>query len=122
MKFRLAALSWGLSLLIGLLSLLIGLVGCESADQAIGSGSSNPSISASCRSASEVVVDLGRVSSEIPPNACISDEFLPSVLGVRITPQRPDRDLRRILREIDSNELEATVRKLVSFGTRHTLS
>lgn len=36
--------------------------------------------------------------------------------------QRPDRELRAILREIDPNRVEAIVRKLVSFGTRHTLS
>jgi hypothetical protein len=34
----------------------------------------------------------------------------------------PDRELQRILREIDSARIEAIVRKLVSFGTRHTLS
>ncbi|MFL6122020.1 M20/M25/M40 family metallo-hydrolase, partial [Actinophytocola sp.] len=36
--------------------------------------------------------------------------------------QRPDRELRAILREVDPKRIEATVRKLVSFGTRHTLS
>jgi hypothetical protein len=34
----------------------------------------------------------------------------------------PDRELRGILREIDPARIEAIVRKLVSFGTRHTLS
>jgi hypothetical protein len=37
-------------------------------------------------------------------------------------PQIPDRDLRRILIELDDRRIEASVRKLVSFGTRHTLS
>jgi hypothetical protein len=36
--------------------------------------------------------------------------------------QKPSRELQRILREIDQKRIEATVRKLVSFGTRHTLS
>ncbi|HEV7648849.1 MAG TPA: M20/M25/M40 family metallo-hydrolase [Actinophytocola sp.] len=36
--------------------------------------------------------------------------------------QKPSRDLERILREVDQRRIEATVRKLVSFGTRHTLS
>ncbi|MDJ1137963.1 M28 family metallopeptidase [Streptomyces iconiensis] len=36
--------------------------------------------------------------------------------------QRPDRELRELLREIDPRRIEATVRKLASFGTRHTLS
>jgi hypothetical protein len=37
-------------------------------------------------------------------------------------PQRPDAQLRAILREIDHERIEATVRRLVDFGTRHTLS
>jgi hypothetical protein len=36
--------------------------------------------------------------------------------------QSPDRELRAILREVDPRRIEAIVRKLVSFGTRHTLS
>jgi hypothetical protein len=116
MKFRLAAMSWGLPLLGGLL-------GCQSADQAITPGSSNPSISASRPSQVETAADLGRVSTyDVPTNRCVSDDFVPRVPGVRITAQRPDRELRHILREIDRHELEATVHKLVSFGTRHTLS
>src|SRR5262245_22075736 len=42
--------------------------------------------------------------------------------GERIRPQRPDHELRHILREIDRHRIEATIRKLVSFGTRHTES
>ncbi|HEY3714531.1 MAG TPA: M28 family metallopeptidase [Jatrophihabitantaceae bacterium] len=37
-------------------------------------------------------------------------------------PQRPDRALRQLLREIDRHRIEATIRQLASFGTRHTLS
>ncbi|GAA2710243.1 M20/M25/M40 family metallo-hydrolase [Streptomyces luteosporeus] len=40
----------------------------------------------------------------------------------RPTGQPPSRELRALLREIDPHRIEATVRKLVSFGTRHTLS
>jgi hypothetical protein len=36
--------------------------------------------------------------------------------------QPPDRELRAILREVDPRRIEAIVRKLASFGTRHTLS
>lgn len=36
--------------------------------------------------------------------------------------QQPDKELRAILREIDPRRIEKIVRKLVSFGTRHTLS
>ncbi|WP_328459916.1 M20/M25/M40 family metallo-hydrolase [Actinoplanes sp. NBC_00393] len=34
----------------------------------------------------------------------------------------PGADLRAILREIDADRIEATVRRLAAFGTRHTLS
>jgi hypothetical protein len=37
-------------------------------------------------------------------------------------PQSADGELRAILRELDERRIEATVRKLASFGTRHTLS
>ncbi|MDX3262886.1 M20/M25/M40 family metallo-hydrolase [Streptomyces sp. MI02-2A] len=39
-----------------------------------------------------------------------------------VTAQPPTRELRALLQEIDPVRIEATVRKLVSFGTRHTLS
>jgi Peptidase family M28 len=36
--------------------------------------------------------------------------------------QTPDNQLKRLLSQIDHNQLQATVQRLVSFGTRHTLS
>ena len=42
--------------------------------------------------------------------------------GRRIRAQRADAQLRQILREIDPHRIEANIRRLVSFGTRHTLS
>ncbi|MCP2323748.1 hypothetical protein HDA40_002255 [Hamadaea flava] len=42
--------------------------------------------------------------------------------GRPITPQRPDAQLRSLLRDIDPARVEATVRRLAAFGTRHTLS
>ena len=36
--------------------------------------------------------------------------------------QRPDPEIQKILREISAKNLEASIRKLVSFGTRNTLS
>jgi len=42
--------------------------------------------------------------------------------GVRTRPQTPDRELRSLLAELDERRMEASVRRLVSFGTRHTLS
>ncbi|MFH8796809.1 M28 family metallopeptidase [Streptomyces sp. NPDC017941] len=38
------------------------------------------------------------------------------------TAQAPPRELRALLREIDHRRIEATVRRLAAFGTRHTLS
>ena len=48
--------------------------------------------------------------------------FLPREPGEPVRPQRPDSELRGIMRDIDQHRLEATVRTLVNFGTRHTLS
>ncbi|MFI5912325.1 M20/M25/M40 family metallo-hydrolase [Dactylosporangium sp. NPDC051541] len=42
--------------------------------------------------------------------------------GRRPTPQAPDRDLRRLLGDLDEHRIRATVTRLVAFGTRHTLS
>ncbi|MFG2004615.1 M20/M25/M40 family metallo-hydrolase [Spirillospora sp. NPDC048911] len=42
--------------------------------------------------------------------------------GRPITPQRPGRELRDLLREVDRNRIRSTVQRLVGFGTRHTLS
>jgi Peptidase family M28 len=49
-------------------------------------------------------------------------EDWPDGPGQRITGQRPDARLRAILAEIDPLRIEDTIRTLVSFGTRHTLS
>ncbi|MYZ41095.1 M20/M25/M40 family metallo-hydrolase, partial [Streptomyces sp. SID4917] len=38
------------------------------------------------------------------------------------TAQAPGRELRELLKEIDRDRIEATVRRLAAFGTRHTLS
>lgn len=46
----------------------------------------------------------------------------PTGPGLPNQPQTPDGELRQILREIDQSQIEQTVRKLASFGTRHTLS
>ena len=49
-------------------------------------------------------------------------EDWPDGPGRRNSPQRAGSDLRAILREIDPARIEASVRTLVGFGTRHTLS
>ncbi|MFM9447862.1 M20/M25/M40 family metallo-hydrolase [Streptomyces acidiscabies] len=42
--------------------------------------------------------------------------------GRPATAQPPSRELRSLLKELDPARIEATIRALVSFGTRHTLS
>ncbi|GAA3455964.1 M20/M25/M40 family metallo-hydrolase [Dactylosporangium matsuzakiense] len=42
--------------------------------------------------------------------------------GRRPQPQAPDRELRRLLGEVDEHRIRASVTRLVAFGTRHTLS
>jgi hypothetical protein len=42
--------------------------------------------------------------------------------GAPPTAQAPDRELTAMLGEVDADRIEATVRRLVAFGTRHTLS
>jgi len=37
-------------------------------------------------------------------------------------PQRPGRELRALLRQVDPDRIRATINTLVGFGTRHTLS
>ncbi|AWS48807.1 aminopeptidase [Streptosporangium sp. 'caverna'] len=51
-----------------------------------------------------------------------ADSGRPNGPGRPATNQHPDAELRALLRDIDQRRIEATVRKLVSFGTRHTLS
>ncbi|MEH1057493.1 M20/M25/M40 family metallo-hydrolase [Micromonospora sp. CPCC 206171] len=46
----------------------------------------------------------------------------PAGPGHPARPQAPDRELRALLREVDRDRIEATVRRLAAFGTRHTLS
>jgi hypothetical protein len=42
--------------------------------------------------------------------------------GRPLAAQRPDKQLRDLLRQVDRDRIEATVMRLVAFGTRHTLS
>ncbi|SIM48975.1 M20/M25/M40 family metallo-hydrolase [Micromonospora cremea] len=42
--------------------------------------------------------------------------------GQPITPQPPDPELLDLLREVDEQRIEAIIRRLAAFGTRHTLS
>lgn len=57
-----------------------------------------------------------------PTASTIAGLGWPNGPGAPVTAQLPDADLKAIIAEIDPARIEATVRKLVSFGTRHTLS
>ncbi|MEV1333872.1 M20/M25/M40 family metallo-hydrolase [Micromonospora costi] len=46
----------------------------------------------------------------------------PTGPGRPVRPQPPDRELRDLLRSVDQRRIEAIVRRLAAFGTRHTLS
>lgn len=48
--------------------------------------------------------------------------FVDDPPGRPLQPQRPDERLGRLLGEVDRERIEATVRRLAGFGTRHTLS
>ena len=54
--------------------------------------------------------------------SCPAASWPPASIGDLLTPQLPDRELQDILGEIDPARIEAIIAKLVSFGTRHTLS
>ncbi|KAI0720803.1 Zn-dependent exopeptidase [Cerioporus squamosus] len=53
---------------------------------------------------------------------CGSSDIWPKGPGSALVPQAPTAELRRMLAQIDPKRVNATITKLVSFGTRHTLS
>jgi len=58
----------------------------------------------------------------LEPGSLQSGEGWPDGPGRANEPQPPGDELRAILAAVDPDRVEAIVRKLVSFGTRHTLS
>ena len=58
----------------------------------------------------------------IPTIVSNSSSWPPSDIGVPITSQAPDEELQAMLREVSASNIESSILKLVSFGTRHTLS
>ena len=48
--------------------------------------------------------------------------LLPCLLLVAAAPPSPDAKLRQIVQPVSGEQMKQTVEKLVSFGTRHTLS
>lgn len=58
-------------------------------------------------------------SPDVFPNI---DQWPFSTVGKAIEQQLPDADLQAVIAQVSRANTEATVRKLASFGTRHTLS
>jgi hypothetical protein len=67
----------------------------------------------------------------LPPDIAVNDQsytncanaaWPPSNVGVELVPQSPDDDMRDMVDEISAANIQKTIEKLVSFGTRHTLS
>lgn len=54
--------------------------------------------------------------------SCPAASWPPLDVGVPLVPQMPDGELSSMLAQVSPANIEATIRKLVSFGTRHTLS
>ncbi|KUJ22165.1 putative zinc metalloprotease [Mollisia scopiformis] len=62
-------------------------------------------------------------NSSIPStNLYPTDSWTSGQVGISYTTQLPDTELTTILQEIDPLRIQAIIEKLVSFGTRHTLS
>ncbi|KAL3422336.1 peptidase family M28 protein [Phlyctema vagabunda] len=57
-----------------------------------------------------------------PSDICAIEAWPTDSPGVPYTAQLPDSELTELLSEIDPARVEAIIDKLVSFGTRHTLS
>ncbi|OTB07545.1 hypothetical protein M426DRAFT_317851 [Hypoxylon sp. CI-4A] len=53
---------------------------------------------------------------------CAASSWPPNIIGSSNIPQPPSADLESILSQVNASNIEATILKLVSFGTRHTLS
>ncbi|MFD4609640.1 M20/M25/M40 family metallo-hydrolase [Streptomyces sp. NPDC058440] len=70
--------------------------------------------------AGAAAVGVASASAGAAPAAAANSGNEPA--GRPATAQHPTRELRQLLKEIDRDRIEATVRKLASFGTRHTLS
>jgi hypothetical protein len=78
--------------------------------------------SAAAAAAAVGAAGLGTGSASAAADDDRRDDFPADGPGRPLRPQPPDQELRRILRELDPARLRATIEKLTSFGTRHTLS
>jgi len=65
-------------------------------------------------------IPIAANASDVP--SCADAAWPPSNIGSLLKPQAPDAELREMLSEIDPARIQAIIEKLVSYGTRHTLS
>jgi hypothetical protein len=73
--------------------------------------------------AAQQVLENRQIGQIIVQNDVCVDSIWPSTkIGKKITPQAPSAELEQMLSEIDPTRIKDIVAKLVSFGTRHTLS
>jgi Zn-dependent M28 family amino/carboxypeptidase len=59
---------------------------------------------------------------EYPLLTCEAASWPTAEVPDYLSPQMPDADLQAVISQIDPANIQATIEKLVSFGTRHTLS
>ncbi|KAG8627077.1 hypothetical protein KVT40_004560 [Elsinoe batatas] len=64
----------------------------------------------------------GFATNDSSITSCDSAAWPDAPAGDILVPQAPDEELQEMLSEIDPDRIEAIIRKLASFGTRHTLS
>lgn len=64
-----------------------------------------------------------KARAEVPSIfTCAATSWPPTTVGGPNEPQAPPADLTSILAQVNATNIESTILKLVSFGTRHTLS
>ena len=61
-------------------------------------------------------------ATPFPSDLCAIDAWPVEQQGTPYSPQLPDAELTEILNQVDPERIRGYVEKLVSFGTRHTLS
>jgi len=69
---------------------------------------------------SAAVTNTGAIP--FPSDLCAINAWPTEQQGAPYTPQLPDAELTEILNQVDPERIRAYVEKLVTFGTRHTLS
>ncbi|KAI0817867.1 hypothetical protein GGR55DRAFT_622344 [Xylaria sp. FL0064] len=74
------------------------------------------------RNPASILYSRDSVAAPAPTFACPAASWPPNTIGKANEPQQPSEDLASILARVDPARIEATIKKLVSFGTRHTLS